>query len=157
MNSPTGSGMPRQQTEDDKAKVSRDGVIALVEHVEHDEEEAGMREMKEREAKRKREEDNFLQKKASEEAEEAARLAQVKDQMKNKPYTYDSAGNIIWVQALAADKLPSANPLPSYVLRREIPSANTAHDRRGSKDQQGLAPIRMKRLGGTVKGTEKRH
>merc|ERR1719214_390470 len=109
--------------------------------------------MKDRGAKRKREEEARLARKAQDEAEEAARLAQVKDQMKNKPYTYDSAGNIIWVQALAADKLPSANPLPSYVLRREIPSANTAHDRRGSKDQQGLAPIRMKRLGGTVKGT----
>merc|ERR1719163_1640427 len=103
----------------EKTKTSREGIIPLVENVDHDEEEAAMREMKEREAKRKREEENRIQRKVLEEAEEAARLAQVKDQMKNKPYTYDSSGNIIWVQALQAEKLPSASPAPSYTLRRE--------------------------------------
>jgi hypothetical protein len=78
-----------------------------------------MREMKEREAKRKREEDHRLQRKAAEEVDEATRLAQVKDQTKSKPYSYDSYGNIIWVQALHAEKLPSAYPVPQYVLKQE--------------------------------------
>merc|ERR1719163_2066931 len=105
--------------ESDKGKITREAMIPLEIQVDNDEEEAAMREMKEREAKRKREEENRIQRKVSEEAEEAARLAQVKDQMKNKPYTYDSQGNIIWVQALQAEKLPSASPAPSYTLRRE--------------------------------------
>merc|ERR1719424_1761559 len=108
----------------EETKVVKDGMIPLIEHVEHDEEEAAMREMKEREAKRKREEENRIHRKVTQEAEEAARLVQVKDQMKNKPYTYDSAGNIIWVTAMNAEKLPSANPILSYMLRREMHSAD---------------------------------
>jgi len=100
-------------------KNLRDGMIPLNEPVVEDEEETAMREMKEREAKRKREEDNRLQRKAAEEVDEATRLAQVKDQMKNKPYSYDSSGNIIWVQALHAEKLPSAYPVPQYSLKQE--------------------------------------
>jgi hypothetical protein len=117
----------------DEGKERKDGMIPLIENVEHDDEEAAMREMKEREAKRKREEENRVQRKVSEEAEEAAKLAQVKDQMKNKPYAYDSSGNIIWVQQLQADKLPSSTPVPTYVLRREMPTAEERHtDRKGS-------------------------
>jgi hypothetical protein len=130
--SPAGSLIGKMILEDDKGKSRNDGMIPLVEEVEHDEEEAAMREMKEREAKRKREEDIRIQKKASEEAEEAARLAQQKDQMKNKPYTYDSNGKIIWVETLNAEKLPSANPIPSYVLRREQATTEHFSDRRGS-------------------------
>jgi len=74
--------------------------------------------MKDREAKRKREEEIRLAKKAQEEQEEAARLAQVKDQMKNKPYTYDSEGNIIWIQPVATERLPNANPSLNFGLKK---------------------------------------
>lgn len=117
----TGGQSPLQLMEsisDTKGKT-REGMIPLDEPVVEDEEETAMREMKEREAKRKREEDNRLQRKVAEEVDEATRLAQVKDQMKNKPYSYDSNGNIIWVQALHAEKLPSAYPVPQYVLKQE--------------------------------------
>jgi hypothetical protein len=45
--------------------------------------------------------------------------------MKNKPFTYDSNGDMIWVQPLQAEKLPSANPSLSFVLRQEFPSIPT--------------------------------
>mmetsp|Transcript_70993 Transcript_70993/g.154266 ORF Transcript_70993/g.154266 Transcript_70993/m.154266 type:complete len:510 (+) Transcript_70993:85-1614(+) len=80
----------------------------------HDEEEVALRDMKEREARRRREEELRLQRKAAEEAEQAAKLAQMKDQMKNKPYTYDTSGNIIWIQPPLLHKLPSANPVPNF-------------------------------------------
>lgn len=135
--------------ESDKGKITREAMIPLEIQVDNDEEEAAMREMKEREAKRKREEENRIQRKVSEEAEEAARLAQVKDQMKNKPYTYDSNGNIIWVTPMAADKLPSANPIPSYVLRRgEHAEAFPSPERKGSFGKG-------KELGKKVKGKTK--
>jgi len=113
-------------------KNPNDGMIPLVETVENDEEETALREMKERESKRKRDEDNRIQRKVTEEAEEAARLAQVKDQMKNKPYTYDSAGNIIWVTPFPAEKLPSANPVPNYVLRRDLTAEVQSGDKKTS-------------------------
>jgi len=96
---------------------TRAQMIPLELATDQDEEEAMLRDMKDREARRRREEEQHLLRKAADEAEEAARLAQVKDQMKNKPYTYDSNGNIIWVQPLQTEKLPSSNPAPHYALR----------------------------------------
>merc|ERR1719428_1016822 len=103
---------------DVKAGTTRSQMIPLIEEREEDEEETAMRDMKEREAKRKREEESRLARKAQEEQEEAARLAQVKDQMKNKPYTYDSEGNIIWIQPVATERLPNANPALNFSLQR---------------------------------------
>lgn len=108
------------------AAPSKPILIPLTEEREEDEEEAGLREMKEREAKRKREEEARIQRKAAEEAEEAARHAQVKEQMKNKPFTYDSNGNIIWVQPLKTNKMPSTNPAPTYSFKKDVQSSESS-------------------------------
>jgi len=148
--------MTPQQTpraEDDKTKVVKDGMIPLVEHVEHDEEEAAMREMKEREAKRKREEENRIHRKVTQEAEEAARLVQVKDQMKDKPYTYDSAGNIIWVTPMNAEKLPSAIAIPTFTTRREMHSAEDGvPHRKNSKSEEQKKTKELRDLAKKGKG-----
>jgi len=99
-------------------------MVPLEPATDQDDEEAVLRDMKDREARRRRDDERKLLRKAADEAEEAARMAQVKDQMKNKPYTYDSNGNIIWVQPLHAEKLPSSNPAPHYALR----SKEAAHE-----------------------------
>jgi len=118
-NSPPSKSAFGAATETDiKTGTTRSMMIPLVEEREEDEEETAMRDMKDREAKRKREEEIRLAKKAQEEAEEAARLAQVKDQMKNKPYTYDSEGNIIWIQPVPTERLPNANPALTFGLKR---------------------------------------
>lgn len=160
----TPSGGSRGGEEADKGKQGargeqgQAGMISLEEDVVQDEEEAAMREMKEREAKRKREEENRIQRKVSEEAEEIARLAQVKDQMKNKPYTYDSSGAIIWVQALAAEKLPNPNPVPGYVLRREVASTEqySLADKPSPRGSLTKAlPMPMTSIGKKAKGKNK--
>eukprot|EP00929_Paragymnodinium_shiwhaense_P111827 TRINITY_DN80115_c0_g1_i1.p1 TRINITY_DN80115_c0_g1~~TRINITY_DN80115_c0_g1_i1.p1 ORF type:complete len:629 (-),score=145.29 TRINITY_DN80115_c0_g1_i1:147-2033(-) len=101
-----------------RVNTGKPQMIPIVDEREEDEEETMLREMKEREAKRKRDEDGRLARKAAEEVEQAAKLAQVKDQMKNKQCTYDSAGNIIWIQPPALHKLPSTNPAPNYLLKK---------------------------------------
>merc|ERR1719491_2670132 len=78
-----------------------------------------MREMKERERRKAVEEEMRLKKKAAEDALEAARLAQVQEQMANKAYTYDSSGNIIWVQPIQVDKLPSYSTAMSFACKKE--------------------------------------
>mmetsp|Transcript_81151 Transcript_81151/g.160882 ORF Transcript_81151/g.160882 Transcript_81151/m.160882 type:complete len:556 (+) Transcript_81151:48-1715(+) len=97
-------------------------MIPLVEEREEDVEETALREMKEREERRKREEDIRIRHKEAEEAEEAAQLATViatvKEQMKNKPYTYDSNGNIIWVQPANVKRLPPTSAVPAYSVRK---------------------------------------
>lgn len=94
-------------------------LIKFEEHVVVDEEEQQLRDIKERELRRRREEEARLQQKAAEEAEEAARLAQVKEQMNNRPYTFDSNGSVIWVQPPHPDRLPNANPVPHYSLKKD--------------------------------------
>lgn len=76
---------------------------------EEDEEEMHIREMKERETNRKAADDVRVKRKVAEESEEAARMAQVQDQMKSKPFTYDSSGNIVWIQPVEVNKLPNPN------------------------------------------------
>merc|ERR1719421_983666 len=122
-------------------------MIPLVEEREEDEEETAMRDMKDREAKRKREEEIRLAKKAQEEAEEAARLAQVKDQMKNKPYTYDSEGNIIWIQPVPTDRLPNANPALNYNLKKVVQKDAAEDQKFGGKDKgkERVKKVRKKR------------
>jgi len=110
-------------------------MIPLVDEREDDVEETALREMKEREEKRRREEDIRVRQKESEEAEETARLATVREQMKNKPYTYDSHGNIIWVQPVNVKKLPPTSSVPVYSLRK--PGTQQREGMPSPRPQQG--------------------
>lgn len=106
--SPTGRSTPKVQ------------ILKLPTDEEEDEEEAGLREMKDREARRLREEQSRAQKTAADEAgEETARLAQSKKNMKDKPCAYDSDGKILWVQPPAPQRFPSTQTVPNYAVRKE--------------------------------------
>jgi len=131
---------------DVKTAPQKSNFISLVEDREEDEEETLMRDLKDREAKRKREEEARIQRKAADEAEEAARLAQVKDQMKNKPYTYDSNGNVIWIQPLAPERLPNSNPSPQFSFKKIL----TKEDEE-EKDQKNRMKHSRPRRGGSQK------
>lgn len=102
-------------------KVSQS--IPLVEEREDDEEETEMRDKKDREAKRRRDEEAKIVQKQAQEAEEVARLAQVQNQMKNKPFTYDSEGNIVWIQPPNINALPAACPVPTYSFKEGMTPA----------------------------------
>merc|ERR1740121_907789 len=86
---------------------------------EEDEEEMHIREMKERETKRKADDDVRVRRKVAEEGQEAARLAQVQDQMKSKPFTYDSNGSIIWIQPVEVSKLPNQSPALGFSCKAD--------------------------------------
>lgn len=76
-----------------------------------------LRDLKDREARRKRDEDARLNRKAAEEAEDVAKMFQVKHHMKNKPLTYDSEGNIIWIEPVNIARLPPTTPVPQITLK----------------------------------------
>jgi len=84
---------------------------------EEDEEEMRIREMKERETKRKADDEVRVKKKVAEDSQEAARLAQLQDQMKSKPFTYDSSGNIVWVQPVEVNRLPNQTQPMSFSVK----------------------------------------
>eukprot|EP00928_Gymnodinium_smaydae_P080783 TRINITY_DN6440_c1_g1_i1.p1 TRINITY_DN6440_c1_g1~~TRINITY_DN6440_c1_g1_i1.p1 ORF type:complete len:719 (+),score=182.80 TRINITY_DN6440_c1_g1_i1:106-2262(+) len=106
------------------AEQAKSQVIPLVTERPDDEEEAALRDIKDREARRYKDEEARVQRKAAEEAEQAARMVQMGDQMKNKPHTYDSDGNIMWVQPPAVNKLPNAAPSMAFHCNKETFAEN---------------------------------
>ncbi|CAE7478127.1 unnamed protein product [Symbiodinium pilosum] len=96
--------------------AARNQMIPLVDEREEDEEEVILREMKEREARKYREEQVRTERKAAE--EEAAKLVQVKDD--KKQFTYDSEGNVIMVQPPQVNRLPNPTPAMTFVCKEDV-------------------------------------
>ena len=105
-----------EEVETPKTPTVRSQLIPLVDDREEDEEEAMLRDMKEREARKLRDEQVRTERKAAE-IEEAIKLAQMKDD--KKQFTHDSEGNVIWVQPPQVHRLPNPNPAPSFVCKQD--------------------------------------
>lgn len=127
------------QTEGKGLPVNR--VVPLDDEREENEEEDALREMKEREARRHREGEAKALKKAALEEEEAARLAQAKDAKFSKPFTYDSEGNIIWVQPPAVNSLPNTTPVPNFICKTEKSDKDTNHHTTHSQNTHFDQPV----------------
>eukprot|EP00930_Biecheleria_cincta_P071847 TRINITY_DN592_c0_g2_i3.p1 TRINITY_DN592_c0_g2~~TRINITY_DN592_c0_g2_i3.p1 ORF type:complete len:677 (-),score=159.95 TRINITY_DN592_c0_g2_i3:66-2096(-) len=119
--------------------------IPIIDEREEDEEETMLRELKDREARKVRDEQMRTERKAAAEMEEAARLAQVKDHEKNKQFTYDTDGNIIWVQPLAVNKLPSTNPAPTFTCKEEDLGSSPPQPAANADAKPPAAPARAPR------------
>lgn len=65
-----------------------------------DTDEEALREAKENEMRKKRHEENRQAERAREAELQKQKLSKAKEDLNNKPYTYDSSGNILWVQPL---------------------------------------------------------
>jgi len=92
--------------------LSRISLLKTEEEI--DEEEMVWRDAKDREAKRKKEADARRSRQKKEEEEEHQKMSKAKDELKNKPYTYDSNGNIIWVNPVNEGKLPAYSSQMNY-------------------------------------------
>lgn len=151
-----GTGLLGNSINDLGAEVrppTRAQMIPLSDEREEDEEEAELRDKKDREARRRRDEEARIQQTAAAEAEEMAKLAQVKDQMKNKPFTYDSKGDIIWVQPLQVHRLPPAHPAPSYSCKKDLAAAQQ-HEVTPRQAPRAAAAAAARQRGKKVKTAE---
>lgn len=115
-------------------------MFPIQDEVEEDEEETNLREMKEREAKRRQDEEIRQKQKALHDAEDAAKMSAVKDS-KNQPFTYDSEGHILMVQPVQVNKLPSTVPVPSFVFKR----ADGRHEEQLAPVKKDLKPVKPTR------------
>lgn len=112
---------------DDKGKGKKGGKDQgqrwekIQEEVVMDEEEDRYREMKEKEEKKRRD-DEAKQRALERDREEARRkLEALHEEMKVRQFTYDSAGNIIWVDAPNPDRLPKVTEQCSYGYKEVRP------------------------------------
>lgn len=128
--------------------------IPIYDEREEDEEETMLRELKDRESRKLRDEQMRTERKAAAEMEEAAKLAQVKDHEKNKQFTYDTDGNIIWVQPLAVNKLPSTNPAPTFTCKEEDFGSSPLQPAANADAKPAAAPGKSARSNGRT--TKKR-
>eukprot|EP00931_Biecheleriopsis_adriatica_P075547 TRINITY_DN49388_c0_g1_i1.p1 TRINITY_DN49388_c0_g1~~TRINITY_DN49388_c0_g1_i1.p1 ORF type:complete len:687 (-),score=146.82 TRINITY_DN49388_c0_g1_i1:68-2128(-) len=124
------------------------GPIPLADEGEEDEDEALLREQKDREARKLREDQLRAERKALEESEDAAKLAQVKDDKKNKQFTYDTDGNVIWVQPPLVHKLPATNPAPLFSYKQDKEEVGPAAPPVDPKKPANKTP---RRAGGAAK------
>lgn len=125
--------------------------IPIIDEREEDEEETLLRELKDRELRKVRDEQVRTERKAAVEMEEAAKLAQVKDHEKNKQFTYDTDGNIIWVQPLAVNKLPSTNTAPTFACKEEDLGSSPLQPGASADAKQAAAPTKSARSGQRTK------
>eukprot|EP00397_Hematodinium_sp_SG-2012_P031312 GEMP01033225.1.p1 GENE.GEMP01033225.1~~GEMP01033225.1.p1 ORF type:complete len:501 (+),score=133.81 GEMP01033225.1:176-1678(+) len=90
---------------------------------EVDVEEMAMREAKDQELKRKRDEMDRTNEKLREAEAKEAKLSKAKDELNKKLYTFDTEGNILVVQPPNTDKLPSSVQL----MNIKLPTKSGAH------------------------------
>lgn len=130
------------ETETSAPKPIRNQQIPLVDEREEDEEEAMLRELKEREARKMRDDQVRSERKAAE-AEEA-KMSQVKDD-KKKQFAYDSDGNLILVQPPQVHRLPNPNTAPTFVCKQEevsqehrVPEKKAARREKGRRRENSV-------------------
>lgn len=140
--SPSHFGVHSHAETSEVQKPSRNQQIPIVDEREEDEEEALLRELKEREARKLRDDQVRTERKAAE-AEEA-KLAQIKDD-KKKQYAYDSDGNVILVQPMQVHRLPNPNPAPTFICKQEevsqeqkLPEKKPARREKGRKRENSV-------------------
>lgn len=113
------------------------------------EEEEMLRSRKEREMKRKKEEGERMKKMKDEEAEKEKKMQKEAEDMKNKAFTYDHKGKILFVNPVKYESIPPAYIAVRYVSEepvREVPkqTRNTASRGFASVKRTKTAPQQEK-------------
>eukprot|EP00742_Colponemidia_sp_Colp-10_P002790 GILJ01002983.1.p1 GENE.GILJ01002983.1~~GILJ01002983.1.p1 ORF type:complete len:601 (+),score=117.23 GILJ01002983.1:80-1882(+) len=134
----------KQQGKDAVKKVKAIPIISesTVESINDDEDK--LREMKDRELKRRREEEARQAKKKAEEEADKLKLAKMQTDLRLKEFTYDHNGNVLFIQPVNVDKLPPSNYNVNFDLKSESESVDDKK-RKGngvkSKPAVGKKPV----------------
>eukprot|EP00405_Crypthecodinium_cohnii_P034149 CAMPEP_0206526276 /NCGR_PEP_ID=MMETSP0325_2-20121206/625_1 /ASSEMBLY_ACC=CAM_ASM_000347 /TAXON_ID=2866 /ORGANISM="Crypthecodinium cohnii, Strain Seligo" /LENGTH=392 /DNA_ID=CAMNT_0054021401 /DNA_START=54 /DNA_END=1229 /DNA_ORIENTATION=- len=91
----------------------------LPEEVLIDEEEESLREAKAIEEARRREKEKRSREVEKAKEEERRQVMARHEEMRLKAHTFDSEGNIIWVEEIKADRLPKVQELAAFTLKKD--------------------------------------
>ena len=124
-----------------------------------DEHEEAVRDLKDQQNKKKKEDQARLQQVEQQAQEETKALAQTKAVDKGKPCTFDSEGNLIFMQPVQAERLPQLNPQIKYnfgkdSLPRPNSEATSPKGKAGAKKKSARGSPRPGTKG-TQKGTQR--
>lgn len=107
----------RQNKAREKDKQDNPRTTAILEEVSLDEEEERLREAKAREEAKKRDTEAKAKAFEKQQEEEAKTTALLHEQMDQRQHTFDSEGNIIWVEDLRLDKLPKTQEVVQFGVK----------------------------------------
>ena len=102
---------------------------------EVNEEEEFLRQMKEREMKKRREDAERLKKMKEEEVEKEKKLQKEVEDMKKKVFTYDHSGKIIYVNQVKFENLPENYNECKYVSQEPVVEENKVKPRKKSANE----------------------
>jgi len=112
--------------------------------VQVDPEEEHMREAKSQEEARKRDKERAAKESEKTLEEERRKVQQLHEEMSKRPHTFDTEGNLIWVDELKPDRLPRLVESFSYAVKKDPKLTGTL----GARDEK---PV----MGGASVGVEK--
>jgi len=110
-------GRARGQGRSDKSEARSWGVQDEVFTVDEDEEK--LREAKAQEEQRKRDKENKLKLAEKQKEDEQRKVQALHEEMARKQHTFDSEGNIIWVEEIKMDRLPKVQEFFPYDIKKD--------------------------------------
>lgn len=93
-----------------------------------DPEEERMREAKAQEEARKRDKERMAKESEKTLEEERRKVQQLHEEMSKRPHTFDTEGNLIWVDELKPDRLPRLVEFSSYTVKRDPKTGTLGRD-----------------------------
>lgn len=94
-------------------------VQPLESEIQVDPEEERMREAKAQEEARKRDKERMAKESEKTFEEERRKVQQLHEEMSKRPHTFDTEGNLIWVEELKPDRFPRLVEFSSYAVKKD--------------------------------------
>lgn len=111
-----------------------------------DPEEERMREAKAQEEARKRDKERAAKESEKALEEERRKVQQLHEEMSKRPHTFDTEGNLIWVDELKPDRLPKLVEFSNYQVKKDPKLTGTlGRDEKPVMDGAGASPVADKR------------
>lgn len=121
---PRGQGRSGDKTESRSYPIQEEYAV--------DEEEEKLREAKQQEEARRRDKENKVRAAEKAKEEEQRRVQALHEEMARKQHTFDSEGNIIWVEEIKLERLPKVQEMFPYGIKKDPRSKDRLEETMGT-------------------------
>eukprot|EP00931_Biecheleriopsis_adriatica_P116758 TRINITY_DN92352_c0_g1_i1.p1 TRINITY_DN92352_c0_g1~~TRINITY_DN92352_c0_g1_i1.p1 ORF type:complete len:647 (-),score=157.28 TRINITY_DN92352_c0_g1_i1:74-2014(-) len=137
---PTSSrGRPNSKGAEKKEKDVHPRSTPLESAIEIDQEEERLRDAKAQEEARRRDRERKAKESEKTKEEERKKVQQLHEEMSKRPHTFDTEGNLIWVDEFKADRLPKLMENFGYAVKRD-PRQRAGEDMKSTMGSTGMSP-----------------
>lgn len=126
---PAGKSGRNDKSESRSSGIPDDSVL--------DEAEERLREAKAQEEARRREKEKRLKESEKTKEEERKKVQQLHEEMAKRAHTFDTEGNLIWVEELKLERLPKVQEVFGFAVKKDLKVSGREFD--GTKSSVGLS------------------